>query len=253
MGLSYSTINSYRSALSTTVYPVDGVVVGQHPFVIRLLKGMYHLKPPTPRYAVTWDVDKVVEYLLSMPSVKFLSLKDLTYKLVMLVSLTSADRGQSLALMDINKKSFTNSKVTFYITELTKTSAPTKGCKEIVLPAFSDKRICVKFILKNYLKRTKDIRGSCSRLFVSYKKPHKAVTSSTLARWIKIVLCRSGITGYGAHSTRGAASSAACQSGLPIPMILRAADWSKESTFTRFYKRAVDDTKFGRAVLQSVD
>ena len=74
---------------------------------------MYHLKPPVPKYAVTWDVSKVLRYLSTLSPLKTLSLKDVTLKLVMLISLTSADRGQSLALMDILKKSITHSKVTF--------------------------------------------------------------------------------------------------------------------------------------------
>ena len=34
-GKSYSTINTYRSALSSTLYPVSNVAVGSHPLVVR--------------------------------------------------------------------------------------------------------------------------------------------------------------------------------------------------------------------------
>ena len=169
----------------------------------------------------------------------------------MLISLTSADRGQSLALMDILKKSITHNKVTFFITELTKTSAPGKNCKEIILPAFEDKKLCVKYTLLHYLSRTKTLRGGRMRLFISFRKPHNTVTSATIARWIRIVLNRVGIHGYGAHSTRSASTSLVCQAGLAVPIILKAADWSKESIFTRFYRRAPDNSEFGRSVLQA--
>ena len=249
--LSYSYINLCRSALSTSIYPIDGTPVGQHPLVIRLMKGIYHSRPPVPRYAATWDVSKVLKYLSTLTPLKHISLKDLTLKLTMLISLTSADRGQSLALMDILQKSISHSKVTFYITEITKTSNPTKKCKEIVLPAFDDKSLCVKHTLIHYLDRTKRLRGGKSRLLISYRRPHNAVTSATISRWIKTVLLRSGITGYGAHSTRGAATSSALNSGVPIQTIMRAADWSLQSTFTKFYKREQDNTEFGRAILQA--
>ena len=35
---SYSTINSYRSTLSSMLLPVDGYSVGEHPIIARLLK-----------------------------------------------------------------------------------------------------------------------------------------------------------------------------------------------------------------------
>ena len=54
----YHTVSGYRSALSSTLPPVDGVAVGAHPLVARLMKGAYNLRPPKPRYTSTWDVGK---------------------------------------------------------------------------------------------------------------------------------------------------------------------------------------------------
>ena len=51
------TLSGYRSALSMTLSPINGVLVGQHPLVSRLLKGAYHSWPPQPRYRFTWDVE----------------------------------------------------------------------------------------------------------------------------------------------------------------------------------------------------
>ena len=252
-GLSYSTMNSYRSAISSCHDLVDGLPAGQHPMILRLLKGMFYLKPPRPKYAVTWDVGKVISFLRDLPQVRLLSLKQLTLKLCMLISLTSADRGQSIALMDISNKAVTHGKATFFITGLTKCSAPGKSCKEIVLPAFEDRRLCVKSILLAYIERTQKLRGGHTRLFISYRRPFTPVTSTTLARWIRTVLHQAGITGYGAHSTRGASSSAALKAGLPVHVIMKAADWSKESTFTRFYRREVDSSQFGRILLQQAN
>ena len=65
-GKSKSTVNTYRSALSSTLYPVNNVDVGSHPLVVRLLKGIYHLRTPFPRYSLTWDVAKVTSYLRTL-------------------------------------------------------------------------------------------------------------------------------------------------------------------------------------------
>ena len=49
-GLQYNSINAYRSAISSVHERVEGISVGQHPTIIRLLKGMYHDGPLLPLY-----------------------------------------------------------------------------------------------------------------------------------------------------------------------------------------------------------
>ena len=62
-GYQYNSINSYRSAISSVHEKVDGVSVGQHPTVTRLLKGVFHDRPPLPRYSSTWNVQLVLDFL----------------------------------------------------------------------------------------------------------------------------------------------------------------------------------------------
>ena len=56
----YTTLSFYRSALSATLYHIDGRPVGQHPIVCHLLQGMFNERPPAPRYQQVWDVSLVV-------------------------------------------------------------------------------------------------------------------------------------------------------------------------------------------------
>ena len=49
-------LNAYRSAISSVHHTLDGVEVGKHPMISRLLKGAYHVRPSLPRYAATWNV-----------------------------------------------------------------------------------------------------------------------------------------------------------------------------------------------------
>ena len=99
-GKSYSTVNTYRSALSSTLYPVN-VVVGSHPLVVSLLKGIYHLRTPLPRYSSTWDVAKVTSNLRTLLPLEQLNLKTLTMKTVILCALSSAQREQMLCALDL--------------------------------------------------------------------------------------------------------------------------------------------------------
>ena len=48
----------------------------------RLLKGAYYIRPPLPRYTVTWDVQLVLQYIEGLGPFTSLSLKLLTFNLV---------------------------------------------------------------------------------------------------------------------------------------------------------------------------
>ena len=110
--------------------------------------------------------------------------------------------------------------------------------------------LCVLSVLREYLRRTGDIRGNTQTLLISYQKPHKAVSTDTLARWFKEVLTRAGIDTlqFGAHSTRSASTSAAVIRGTPVDVVMKAAGWSAASTFTRFYRKP-PSTNMGQALI----
>jgi len=48
-GKSYSTVNSYRSALSGMLVLLNGRPIGEHPQKVRLLKGMFNVSPPSSK------------------------------------------------------------------------------------------------------------------------------------------------------------------------------------------------------------
>ena len=89
--------------------PVDGYSVGEHPIISRLLKGMFHVRPPDPRYSFTWDVNVLLTFLESWFPVWALKLKQLALKTAALVALVSAQRSQTLWALSIE---FMNSTAT---------------------------------------------------------------------------------------------------------------------------------------------
>ena len=92
-GLSYSSINSARCALSTILQLSDSdVTFGQLPIVKRFMKGIFELRPALPRYQTTWDVHKVSDYFRKQPMLSVLTLKDLTVKVTFLMALLSRQR-----------------------------------------------------------------------------------------------------------------------------------------------------------------
>ena len=58
-GVGYSGINTARSALSGVLKPVNGTTF-EAQSVKRFLKGVYEARLSNPRYAVRWDVNKVL-------------------------------------------------------------------------------------------------------------------------------------------------------------------------------------------------
>ena len=62
-GKSYSTINTARSALSAILPPREAAAIGASPLVVRLMSGIYNLRPAQARYVDIWDVRPVLNLL----------------------------------------------------------------------------------------------------------------------------------------------------------------------------------------------
>ena len=81
----YQSLNSYRSAISSTHEHVDRASMGSYPTVTRLLQGVFNNRPPQPRYNPFWDVGMVIQHIKDLGANKDLNLKQLTLKTVMLL------------------------------------------------------------------------------------------------------------------------------------------------------------------------
>ena len=254
-GYQSSSLNVFRSAISSVHDKVDGAEVGKHPTITRLLKGAFHERPPLPRYTSTWDVNKVLQYLKSLGPSNGLTLKQLTHKLIMLLALTRPSRSADLSYLSLARRQYSPEGVTFLPAALAKQSRQGKPLVEFFFPSFShDASLCPVLTLRQYESVTSPFRsGDHQELFLAVVKPHKPVSSCTIARWLKCVLGDSGIdvSMFAAHSVRGASSSAAAMAGVTTNDILKAADWSTDSVFRRFYYKPVHSPNFGNAVLSS--
>ena len=82
-GLSYSALNSTRSALSAYGIVINGILVGKNVTVIRFMKGVFNLRPPEPKNLKVWDVRQVLIYLKRLSPLKFISFKDLIPSVVL--------------------------------------------------------------------------------------------------------------------------------------------------------------------------
>ncbi|OXU27171.1 hypothetical protein TSAR_005436 [Trichomalopsis sarcophagae] len=243
-GASYGTLNTYRAAVSL----ISHSKVGEDPMVSRFFKGVFRLWPSKPKYSHTWDVAIVLDFLRTLFPLEELSLQDLSYKALMLIALSTAQRAQTLANIKISNICKTAKGIEIKIPELIKTSGPGRFQPLLVLPRFEqDQELCVASVILRYIEVTRPLRGEIDNLFIALKKPHKPIGSQSISRWIKTVLAKSGIDTavFSAHSTRHAASSAGLKSGVNIDTIRRTAGWSENSqTFARFYNRPIGQDRY---------
>ena len=100
-GHQVSYLNVVRSGLSFFLSQL--LEIGEDPRIKRLFRFFWKRRPAFPRYHVTWDVKKVLNFLASWHPPATLSFKQLTLKTLTLVAITSTDRAQTLESIDFER------------------------------------------------------------------------------------------------------------------------------------------------------
>ena len=223
----------YRPAITVAYVPAYRDWVG---IAFASLQGMYNKRPPQPRCTSTWDVQVVLQHPCSLGNNASLGRKKLSLKLVMLMALANASMCSELHALDIERMRFSVRGVTFSLTKTSKS-----GTNRILFyPVLSsDKEVCPVLTSREYLKRTSKERKQ-SKLFLSCIKSYSPVKPCSLARWLKEILVEVGYQDFKAHSTRGAAVSAAYSQGISVADIIKIAAWSSDMLKTHYYKPILD-------------
>lgn len=251
-------MNGARSALN--FYTLNSLALGDNPFVVRLFKSFYRLRPMRPKHVAFWPVALVLNLLKSWHPPQTLTLKTLTLKTLSLIALSSSDRGQTLHALNIEHTCIENDSVQFLIYDVLKTTKPTSGPKIVTCPSTSDPSLNVCDYVLRYMLRTLPARvaqvnrgkDKPTQLFLSWQTK-LPVTTQTLARWLKSVLQEAGVdtSSFSAHSFRGAGLSAARRKGASVHQIVKAGDWTNASTFETFYNKPSTSSSIGRLILDS--
>lgn len=242
-GAARSSINCYRSAISLLV----GSEMAHDDNIKRFFKGLTNLRPSKRKYDCTWDPKIVLDYFCSLESNENLSISDLSLKLACLLALVTGQRMQTLSKINIDNIEIDSERIEIKIPDRIKTSIVNEIQPILRLPFFKNNlKICPASTLQCYLGRTLNNRRNVKSLFISHKRPFKAVRTPTLSRWVKEILNRSGIDTdiFSAHSTRHASTSAAHRKGINIDLLRKTVSWSEKSeTFRRFYNLPLSANK----------
>ena len=121
-GYQTNSLNAYRSAISSVHDKVDDVDMGKHLLMARLLQGAFHARPPLPKYIGTWNVQVILGHILLWGDTASVSLKLLTVKLVMVMSLARPSRSADLAALQLDNCQFKPEGVVFLLSTLAKQS-----------------------------------------------------------------------------------------------------------------------------------
>ena len=118
-GLSYSTISSVKSVLSTLIHIPGITKIAEHPLVQRLMTGIFNSRPTLPRYNFTWDTSIVINFLKGL-DYDYLSHKLLSYKVAVLLTILSGQRVSTVHKFRLSQLHITKDIAIFIIRSLLK-------------------------------------------------------------------------------------------------------------------------------------
>ena len=106
-----------------------------------------------------------------------------------------------------------------------------------------DRALCPVRALRYYLDRTKDLRGSRSLPFISFKKGYTSdIRPTTLSSWLKqtILLCykqadQQALDLVQVNDIRAFVASKVFYGGVSVDQIMQACHWKAHNTFTNVY------------------
>ena len=184
-----STIDGYRTAIVDTLDPTAHHIA-HNADLHRLLSSFHRDRPKSSRNLPKWNLSVVLNELTKAPfePMKDTDLKHLTLKTASLLALASGKRHSEIHAWVANKVSNLGQweKVALFpssdfIAKNQLAREDSQSVSLVTIPALTtivdrqfkeDRTLCLVRALRYYLDRTKDLRGSRSLLFISFKKGH---------------------------------------------------------------------------------
>ena len=257
LSLSYSSIASYRSMLSG-VFRFILPELSSH-FVLHDLLRSFRLERSLPSSRIPpWDLKVVLRFLRGPPfePLASSSLRDLTQKVLLLVSLATARRVGELQAV-ARDVSFSGSDA--FLSYLPEFRAKTESAVNPLPRSFcvrslnsfvgnlpDELLLCPVRALRAYLDRTSSVLPRPRTLFVSPHSTARSLSKNALSFFIRDIISRaysssssssaaSAPSSARAHSVCGIATSWAFAHNASLSSVLAAASWSSSTVFTSFY------------------
>ena len=226
--------------MSNLLPQYDGVEFGKHEHVKKFMKGIFNLKPSLSKYSKIWDIKQLSDYYRSLPDNHDLDLKTLTLKLSTIFVILLCQREHTIETLDLNYITLKDIEIHIAFPSALKLTRPGKHLQPLTLYEYpTEPKLCPVSLLRCYISKTQTIRKSQTKLLLKFYKATQGRVNQDLSRWLKTSLKNAGINIniYQGHSLRTASASTASLHGLNIQSILKAGGWSRELTFSKYYKK----------------
>ena len=254
-GLSVSSLRGYRSVLSA-VFRFHFPSLSSDP-VIRDLLRSYRLssaervlRPPA------WDLSKMLTYLVS-PAFELLSqasFRALTLKTLFLLALATAKRvGELQALASVVTFVAGDACLSYIPQFVAKSESLThsiprsflvKSLADFAAGLDTDLLLCPVRALRLYLLRARSLSPGRHRLFVSPRRPSRAMSKNAVSFFLREVISTAGaarpqVGSLRAHEVRSVSTSVAFHRNWSVTSVLESATWASSSVFSSFYLRDI--------------
>ena len=180
------------------------------------MKGVFNKKPPIKQRSKlrSWDVDIVLDHLVSGADNKVMDLSELAGKLCLLILLNRMCRIGELAILDLEKMEISEGSVCFTLPVPTKTFTTgscneyIRGLQHLTLKRFPNPAICPVEALYTYLKRTLPFQANVNKVFIIVDQSPRPASRQTLSCWTKNILTKAGLGNFTVHS--GCSTTSTC-------------------------------------------
>lgn len=256
-----STIKGYRSMISNTLKFKSGKNIGSDPIISELIKSFEFQRPVQRSLFPKWDLACVLTSLCKEPyePLNKASMLHLTQKTVFLLTLATAGRISEIHAFSVDPEHlrFNQSDDSVSLRTqsgfIAKNQLPSVCPGEILIPNLAktlkskdfNRCLCPVRALKYYIKRTESLRKDRKRLFLPIKGNHD-ISKGSISGWISSVIrlayknlssVKLSMLKIRAHELRALSTSWAYFNKTPMEDIIRAAVWSNNSVFAKFYLR----------------
>ena len=254
-GLSVSSLRGYRSVLSA-VFRFHLPSLSSDPVIrdlfrsFRLSSAERVLRPPD------WDLSTVLTYLVS-PAFEPLSqasFRALPLKTLFLLALAIAKRvGELQALSSIVTFVAGDACLSYIPQFVAKSESLTrsiprsflvKSLADFAAGLDTDLLLCPVRALRLYLLRARSLSPGRHRLFVSPRRPSRAMSKNAVSFFLREVISAAGaarpqVGSLRAHEVRSVSTSVAFHRNWSVTSVLESATWASSSVFSSFYLRDI--------------
>ena len=252
-GLGVSSIKGYRSMLSA-VFRFHLPSLSSYPVVRDLLRSFClgsaerQLRPPA------WDLLVVLRFLntSSFEPLSSAPLRALTQKVLFLVALATAKRvGELQALSSVVTFVGGDASLSYVPQFVAKSESLTrsiprsflvKSLSDFAAGLDEDLLLCPVRSPRIYLDRTSTLAPLRHRLFVSPRRPSRALSKNAISFFLRDVITAAGasrpeVGRVRAHDVRSLSTSVAFHRNWSVSAVLKSTTWSSSTVFSSFYLR----------------